>query len=81
MSAARFNASGGDIVWRPGSGPVVFLTIPEARETSLHALDAAENAQIADDFTGFERAIALFYEINDAIRAAMRWRHAARIDA
>jgi hypothetical protein len=81
MTGPRFNASGGEVVWRPGSGPVVFLTIPEARETSLHALDAAENAQIADDFTGFERAIALFYEINDAIRAAMRWRHAARIDA
>ena len=81
MTGPRFTASGGEVVWRPGSGPVVFLTIPEARETSLHALDAAENAQIADDFTGFERAIALFYEINDAIRAAMRWRHAARIDA
>ena len=81
MTAARFQATAGEIIWRPCSGPVVFLTIPEARETSLHALDAAENAQIADDVTGFERAIALFYEINDAIRDAMRWRQAARIEA
>ena len=81
MSPLRFWAVAGEVAWRPSPGPVVFLSIPEARETSLHALDAAENARLADDDAGFEGAIKLFYELNDAIRNAMRWRQAAQVNA
>lgn len=79
MTRLTFHASGGEIVWHPGTGPVVFLTIPEARECSLHALDAAENARLANDTQGFDGAISLFYEINDSVRSAMRWRQAAQV--
>lgn len=80
MSQLRFHASGGDVVWQPGSG-AVFLSIPEARQLSLHALEAAEDCRLVDDFAGFDEAIRLFFEANDAIRSAMRWREAARASA
>lgn len=80
-SPLRFWAAASEVAWRPAPGPVVFLTIPEARETSLHALDAAENARLADDAAGFEGAIKLFHEINDACRNAIRWRAVAQVNA